>query len=483
MFLTALQIAQFTQGSFVAEPAQKDISASSLTWDSREVAPGAAYVALPGEHVDGHSFVASALRAGAVIALVMQPLPEETLRVAREMGAGIIQVANTHDAITDLARGWRGLLRGTVIGLTGSSGKTTTKNLVRDVLSYRNAVVATKANQNNELGVPRTLLNADLDTDYVVVEMGMRGMHQIETLCEFVKPSLGIIVNVGESHIELLGGRDNIARAKGELFQALPSETGVAFVNGADDYASFVCELARLQERHVKVISYGLTEGPVLGSCGVWAENIVSDEEGQPCFDLCAQGFGGEEIERVSVTLQLRGLHNVSNATGAAAIGRFCGMTLEDIAAALSAAQPESGRQQVLKAEAGYTVINDAYNANPESMKASLVTFSAMATEGRHIAVLGDMGELGDFAPACHEGIGILVPTLNIDVLVCIGELSAYIARAAREAGMDDAKIIQAQNIDEVLSVLKPTLQPTDAVLVKASHFMELFHVGEGLIE
>ena len=318
MRLNAKQIAHFTGGTLVVNPVDLGQLATGLTWDSRQVTPGDVYVALPGERVDGHSFVDAALRAGAQIALVMQPMDEKTKLLAKELGAGIIEVSNTTAAITDLARAWRGFLQGKVIGLTGSSGKTTTKNLVRDVLSAGFSVVATQGNQNNELGVPKTLLNANPETQCVVVEMGMRGLHQIEPLCDLVKPDLGIIVNVGESHIELLGGRDNIARAKAELFQALPDGTGVAFVNAADDYASFVCQQGALKQRNVEAVSFGAYEGEPATKCAVFAQNIALDEQGRPCFTLRAYGFPAAygEDQQVSVTLNLRGIHILSKSTG-----------------------------------------------------------------------------------------------------------------------------------------------------------------------
>lgn len=484
MLLNAKQIAHATGATVVVEPLGSREIANGLVWDSRQVEEGNVYVALPGERVDGHDFVDAALRAGAALALVMQSVSNQTCALARELGAGILEVPNTTTAITDLATYWRTKLTGTVIGLTGSSGKTTTKNLVRDVLSAQYSVVATKANQNNELGVPKTLLNADASTDYVVVEMGMRGLNQIRPLCAFVKPDMGLIVNVGESHIELLGGRDNIARAKGELFEALPDRRGVAFVNGSDDYAHFVCENASLGAREVRMVRFGLDAAPEDDAPAVWAEEVRLDDQGRPCFILCAQGFDqlNRGAGRAQVNLNLRGLHNVSNATAAAAVGLQCGMMLDTIAAALAAAEPESGRQEVVKARAGYLIVNDAYNANPESMRASLLTFSAMDIRGRHIAVLGDMGELGDYAKNCHEGIGALIPSLNVDYLICIGELSAFIAQGALNAGMSADKIMQAENVADVLGTLDLMLEPNDAVLVKASHFMGLFRVVEGLI-
>ncbi|MDO4290138.1 MAG: UDP-N-acetylmuramoyl-tripeptide--D-alanyl-D-alanine ligase [Eggerthellaceae bacterium] len=500
MRLNHKQIATYTGGSFVVSPIDAAELMRGVTWDSREVEPGWLYVALPGERTDGHVFVASALRAGARAALVSEMPDAATCALARELGASVIEVPNTAAAITDLARAWRGHLKGRVIGLTGSTGKTTTKNLVRDVAAAGLSVVATKANQNNELGVPRTLLAADPDTQVVVVEMGMRGLGQIAALCDFVRPDWGLITNVGESHIELLGSRENIARAKAELIAALPKGSGVAFLNAADDMADFVWDTSGLRAWGNERVSFN-GAGAAAQPC-VWAEGVELDDEGRPRFTLCARGFApvptnasastplavadtdadGAAVERAACHLSLRGMHNVHNACAAAAVGRRLGLSLDVVARALERSVPESGRQEVITARGGFTIVNDAYNANPDSMRASLSTFCALSVRGRRVAVLGDMGELGDFARACHEGIGRMAATLPLDMLICVGELSEHIAAAAEEAGMDESRVVRARTVADVLEVLDAYLEKDDAVLVKASHFMGLTRVVEGLV-
>lgn len=491
MRLNAKQIAACTGGAFVVEPLDARALATGLTWDSRNVSAGDVYVALPGERVDGHDFVGAALRDGASMALVMQPLDEATRLLAAELGAAVIEVPDTAHAVADIAREWRGHLHGRVIALSGSTGKTTTKNLVRDVLASMLTVTATAGNQNNELGVPKTLLCAEQDTQAVVVEMGMRGLGQLADLCDYVRPDWGLIVNVGESHIELLGSRENIARAKAELLCALPEGTGRAFVNADDDFADYVRDHARLDARRVETV---LFDGSAAAAArranagdahpAVWAEHVELDDQGRPRFELHAVGFadeaGAEETAPCSLTL--RGLHNVSNACAAAAVGRSCGIPLATCAQALAQSQPEAGRQEVLRARGGFTVVNDAYNANPDSMRASLATFCALDVPGKHVAVLGDMGELGDYAPACHAGVGSYAATLPLDRLVCVGELSRCIAAAAEGAGMDPERIVRADSLSEVFGDLDICVEPGDAVLVKASHFMGLERVVEGLV-
>lgn len=506
MLLNSKQICACTGGQYLARPIDPSALMTGISWDSREVQPGWLYVALPGERVDGHEFVASALRKGARGALVTEVPDAACMTLAREMGAAIIEVPNTAHALTDLAREWRNHLKCTVVGLTGSTGKTTTKNLLRDVLSARFSVVATKANQNNELGVPNTLLAADPSTEVVVVEMGMRGAGQIAELCAMVRPDVGVVTNVGESHIELLGSREAIAQAKGELWEALPAGTGRAVVNAADPMSLVAAEGARVAERGVTAVLYdgsgadsleGASAADDLGAAErVWAEDVALDAEGRPSFTLCAVGFdearptrsGGQETlfdripERCSCTVGLQGMHNVANACAAAAVARSLGMPLAQIAEALAKAMPESGRQERLRARNGAMVINDAYNANPDSMRASLATFCATDVRGSRYAVLGDMGELGSFADACHRSVGAYAATCGIDYLVCVGELSALIAEGALDAGFPQDRILMAHTVADVLEILDARLEPEDAVLVKASHFMGLTRVVEGLV-
>ena len=512
MRLSIQEIFEAVRGSYVVQPVMTDEEASGITWDSRTVSPGNVYLALVGEHVDGHAFAKQAIEAGASCVLAMHDVSDDACAAARKTGAAIIAVEDTQLAIVHLASAWRAHLQGRVIALSGSTGKTTTKNLVREVLGASGSVVATEGNQNNELGVPKTLLNANADTQSVVVEMGMRGLHQLDALCGYVKPVWGLITNVGESHIELLGSRENIARAKAELFASLPAGEGVAFLNIADDYAQLVCEFADVAKRGVGLVCY---DGSA-DACAhvesfafdnrtlpfVWARDIRLDEQGRATFTLCAQGFGqmglGGVPHLVSAPckLELRGMHNVSNACAAAAVGYASGMTIEQCAQALSAATPEPGRQNILQSSAhaidvagkkidvaaGITVVDDSYNANPDSMRASLATFSALTHAGKRVAVLGDMGELGSFADDCHRRVGAFAAGCGLDLLVCVGDLSASIADEAVAQGMAAADVVKLDSADEALAFVAGRLCAGDAVLVKASHFMEFDRIVKGLV-
>ena len=489
------EIAKAVDGRLIGD-AGSESRATNTVSDSRQAGPGSVFVAIRGERVDGHDFVAKTAGQGATVAIVDHEVKSD--------GLPQIVVKDTVDALGELARYnivRRRELDGDfdIIGLTGSVGKTTTKNLTRDVCAAYGSVVATKANQNNELGVPRTLLNADPETAVVVVEMGMRGLGQIAELCDFVRPVWGLITNVGESHIELLGSRENIARAKSELFEALPAGVGRAFANLDDDFAAFMTERGRLSERSVALSGFaGHPDAALRGALeresaacdqAVWAEDVSLDAEGRPRFTLCARDAADHDdgalfatVERVPCALSLTGAHNVDNACAAASVGFALGLDLATIAAALGASVPEPGRQEIIAARGGFTVINDAYNASPDSMRASLATFAATDVAGRRIAVLGDMGELGSFAPACHEGVGAAAASHRLDKLICIGELARHIAAGAEAAGMDAARISRADTVADVLEELDALLEPGDAVLVKASHFMGLTRIVEGLV-
>lgn len=482
MRLNSKQIAEFTGATVIVEALDPSQLALGITWDSRDVQEDFVYVALPGARADGHDFIDEALRKGAHIILCMQGVPESTRILAHEMGAAILEVSSTFSAITDLARGWRGFIKGTVIALTGSTGKTTTKNLLRDVLASSFKVVATKGNQNNELGVPKTLLDANPETDFVVVEMGMRGSGQLRELCDFVKPEVALITNTGECHIELLGSREAIAAAKAEAVEALPAGTGLAVLNYADDNTLFICETAQTAKRSIRVIYFDgsgtFAAETNEGVPCVWASDIELDGAGCAHFSLHFPG----EAKALACELGLRGVHNVSNASAVAALAWQAGVDPARIACALKASAPEAGRQEILQGKGEITIINDAYNANPDSMRASLAMFSALNVKHKRYAVLGDMGELGSFAEACHEAVGMFAATQKLDYLICVGELARSIARGALEAGFPADHLVSVATRGEALNELDTHLEPGDAVLVKASHSMELERIVRGLL-
>ena len=462
--------------------------ATSLCWDSRQAGPGSLFAAMPGERVDGYDFIADVASKGAAGILAQRPPEAGLLDKLRQTGTWLVLVDDVMSALGRLAAHWRGCLGGRVVALTGSSGKTTTKNLVRDCLAAQGRVCATLANQNNELGVPATILAADADTEFIVVEMGMRGLGQISSLCEVVRPDVALVTNVGTSHIELLGSQDAIARAKAEVFAGL-ADGGLALLNSSEPHLGKLMEYGQLAKRNMRTLFYDGSgadpdsyEPAVRPS--VFARDVDFDDEGRPSFLLCSTVAGPLQSARCS--MELRGAHNVQNALAAAAVGLSCGMDVAQVAQALAASQPEHGRQDVLVAQSGLRVVDDSYNANPDSMRASLASFSKMKVAGRRIAVLGDMGELGAYAREGHELVGGLAAGASLDALVCVGQLARTIAQAASDAGMDARAVScvdDAQHALEALAGLQPALGLGDCVLVKASHSMGLEAVAKGLVE
>jgi UDP-N-acetylmuramoyl-tripeptide--D-alanyl-D-alanine ligase len=309
------------------------------------------------------------------------------------------------------------------------------------------------------------VLRAGADTDVLVVEMGMRGLGQIAQLCIIARPTVALVTNVGVTHIELLGSQDAVASAKGELVRSLEPD-GAAFLNGDD---SFSAALAKTSP--APVTYYGLSE-----TCSVRAENIQVDAESRASFDLVAE----EGTAHISLTVP--GRHNVYNALAAAAIGLHLGVPMDRLDSSLASAEVSAMRMQVFTSADGVTVINDAYNANPVSMQAAVLTLAEMDSAVRRIAVLGDMAELGSLTELAHFRIGESVARLPIDVLVSVGPRAAHIADGARAAGMPADRIHACVTAEEAAAVLRGTLSHNDAVLVKASRVMGLESVVEEIV-
>ncbi len=445
-----------------------DVVVRGVAIDSREVTPGMLFVALPGERVDGHDYLADALSRGARGALVSRDDAE--LRASLDEGGraeafALVEVEDVQQALEAIAAWHRQRLTCPVIGITGSTGKTTTKDFLRSVLATRLNVVATSGNRNNELGVPLTVLEADASTEALVVEMAMRGPGQIAALCEIVRPTAGLITNVGVGHIEILGSQAAIASAKGELAMAVP-ETGRVFLNADDEWSAWL--EARLD---TGVTRYGL--GP---EADVTATDIEVTGKGTPSFTLvCEQGTA-------RVTLPRPGRHNIYNALAAASVGLYLELSLSDIVTGLEQAAITHWRMEVFESASGITILNDAYNANPTSMKAAVVTLGEIPGTGQRVAVLGDMAELGSLAELAHFEVGQLIANSNVDTLVTVGPRARHIADGALAAGMPADAVRPCAEAPEASEVLDDLLEAGDVVLVKASRVMELELVVEGLI-
>lgn len=460
MRLTIQEVVDAVEGELAADENSMRKVVTGITWDSRKVGEGDIFLAMPGERVDGNDYITAAIGAGASMIVCTARPSDNLLAVAGEFACPVVVVNDGIEAITKLARYWRDQLHCVVVGVTGSTGKTSTKDLLASVLSTRYNTVATQGNNNNELGIPYTVLRADPETEVLIVEMGMRGLGQIEHGCSIAHPAIGVVTNVGVCHMELLGSREAIAHAKGEMIAALP-ETGLAVVNADDDMTEFMLQEADAAYKSLHIKRFGRSE-----TADTKVSNVKLDAEGRASFDL---SFGGGIA--FPVELGVAGEHNISNALAAAVVGNYLGLSFEQIARGLKQAGASGMRMEVAQTASGVTIINDAYNANPDSMRAALATLASMECSGRRIAVLGDMGELGDDEVALHEQVGRDVAAANIDLLIAAGPLAAHIASAAQEAGATCA-VECAADTAAAASALKQSVREGDTVLLKASRFM-----------
>lgn len=454
--LTLAEVAEIVDGTLQhADPAT--LVSGSVEFDSRKVAPGGLFLAIPGERVDGHDFTRAAADAGAVASIV-----------SRDVDGPSIVVADGFAALADLASAVvRRLSQLTVVGVTGSSGKTSTKDLLDQLLRRLGPTVAPPGSFNNELGHPYTVLRATPDTRYLVLETSARGIGHIRFLTEIAPPHIGVVLNVGSAHLGEFGSRDAIAAAKGELVEALPAD-GVAVLNADDALVAAMAE--RTAARIVRV---GESE-----AADVRATDLRLDELSRASFVLRTPAGSAD------VRLNLAGRHHVGNALAAAAVAIECGMAPADVAVALGAATPVSRwRMELAERADGVLVINDAYNANPESMRAALDTLAAVAASrqrsgGRSFAVLGHMAELGATAPAEHEELGRLTARLGVDRLIAVGETARPIERAAALEGSWGGAASWVPDVDEAVALLRTELRPGDVVLVKASRAASLERVA-----
>ncbi len=460
--LSAADVVAAVEG--VASAVDGGAPITGVTVDSRDVAPGDLFVAIAGERVDGHDFAADAVAAGASCVLASRPLAD---------GAGsALPCIVVDDPVAALGRlaSWyrRERLSCVVIGITGSSGKTSTKDLVARVLSTAAPTVSPRGSFNTEVGLPLTVLGADADTRFLVLEMGMRGEGHIAYLVRLMNPDIGVVLNVGSAHLEMLGSREAIARAKSEMVRDLPS-TAIAVLNRDDPAVRAMADITAAQ-----VLTFG--EAP---DADLRATDVRVDAAARPSFTLTDT----RTEEAMPVSLLLSGEHHVSNACAAAAVGRAAGVSMEQIADALRAAEPDSRwRMEVRVAPAGFTVINDAYNANPESMRAALKSLAAMAAGRRTWAVLGEMRELGDASMEEHDAIGRLAVRLDISRLVCVGEGTRVMHLGASSEGSWGEESIHVPDVDAAISLLRAQLRPDDVVLVKASRSIGLERIAEALL-
>jgi UDP-N-acetylmuramoyl-tripeptide--D-alanyl-D-alanine ligase len=459
--LTLGEIAAITGGTLLPPALDAAAVTGPVVVDSRRAEPGSLFAALPGERADGHDFAAAAVANGAVVVLGSRPVD----------GVPVIVVPDVTAALATLAHAALGRLPGVaVVGITGSSGKTSTKDLTAQLVERLGPVVAPEGSFNNEIGLPLTVLRADEATKYLVLELAARGPGHIAALCEIAPPRIGAVLNVGRAHVGEFGSVEGVAKAKGELPEALPAD-GVAVLNADDPRV-----LAMSDRTRARVVTFGTTGD-------VRAEAVTLDDLGRASFRLVMPGGSA------AVTLRLYGALHVANALAAAAIAAELGMAVPDIADALSAATARSKKRMELHERPdGVLVINDSFNANPDSVRAAIEALAHMTKGGaaasgrRGIAVLGYMAELGDADVPSHVEAGRLAARAGVAALVAVGDGARPVLDGAHEEKDWSGDAIAVPDAPAAVAALRNVLRPGDVVLVKASKVAALGEVADGLL-
>lgn len=429
-----------------------DIKITEVTTDSRQAAPGVAFVPLKGERADGHTFINSALEQGAEVSFSEK-------NITSDKGA-IIKVADTRKALGDIARYYKNKYPVATVSITGSVGKTTTKDLVYAVLSERFNTHKTPNNFNNDIGVPLTVFGLEKEHNAAVIEMGMNHFGEISYLADIVRPDCAIITNIGMSHIENLGSREGIFRAKMEIAENF-GEENTLIVNGDDDY------LGTLSDTPYRLIKFGMSE-----KNDIYAKDVVN--KGLLGVEFTVVYSDGE----FKAAVKQPGVHNVYNALAAVAAGLHMGLTEEECIAGLYNCVYTSSRLEVLEHK-GIEIINDCYNASPDSVRAA-VKVMEQSKQQRHVAVLGDIFELGEHARAAHSELGEFVSASCADMLITAGENAQLIAESAKANGMGN--VIAYATTEDLRKNIMGLIRPGDCVLVKASHGMRFSEITDEII-
>lgn len=460
--MTLENIEKACGGRYIGTEAEKKTEVLGVVIDSRQVESGYLFVAIPGEKVDGHKFIPDVFAKGAAAVLSEQQLEDPA--------GPYILVESTTKALRDLAEYYRKSLDIKVVGITGSVGKTSTKEMIASVLSEKYKVLKTEGNYNNEIGLPLTIFKIRAEHEVAVLEMGISEFGEMHRLATMANPDICVITNIGLCHLENLKTRDGILKAKTESFAHLKKD-GIAILNGDDDKLSTIRQVGDKEP-----VFYGMEEKMEYREDAkklVYATGV----ENLGLYGMQAR-IHTPEGER-DVRIPIPGEHNVYNALAATAVGLSLGLSLDQISSGILKAKTIGGRTNLLNT-GSMTVIDDCYNANPVSMKASI---DVLATaEGRKIAVLGDMGELGENEKKLHYEVGEYLAKKEIDVLFCAGELSEEIAKAAQKESKT-CEVYYFKTRDALLEQLLPFLKKGDTVLVKASHFMEYPKIVKALTD
>ncbi len=429
--------------------------------DTRTLKEGELFVALRGPNHDAHDYLTRAARRGAS-GFVVQSW-RAPRGVARHLP--VILVKDTTAALGSLAGLVRGKSKACVIGITGSTGKTLTKDFLASILRGSHKTVASEKSFNNEVGVPLTLLRLRPATQMVVLEMGSRGSGHIAELCSFARPDAGIVTNVGLTHYQYFRSEENIARAKAELLEAIPSD-GLCVLNADDARYDWLGE--RCSGRR---ISFGTTR-----RSQVRGGRLRVDGRGRLAFRL---SYRGSEID---VQLPLPGRHNLYNALAAAACSLALGVGMEQVAAGLEKARLTEWRMEMQKTSQGVTVLNDCYNSNPAAVKAALESLTDIDASGKLIVVLGDMAELGAISEQMHHRVGEMVVDSGADVLITVGKRARGIASAARGRGLPQGSIFPTRDVAQAAEILRAVLEPEDMVLIKGSRSLGMERLAHAVV-
>ena len=450
--MTLGNIAAACGGIYHGTEAAKEKTIAEITTDSRKAGKDSLFVAIKGERVDAHKFIPAVFEQGALCVISEQELADPA--------GAYIQVDSSLQAIKDIAEFYRKQLDIKVVGITGSVGKTSTKEMIASVLSEKYRVLKTLGNFNNELGLPLTVFRLREEDEIAVLEMGISNFGEMHRLSKIARPDICVMTNIGQCHLEFLGDRDGVLRAKSEIFDYI-AEDGTIILNGDDD------KLATLHDvKGITPVFFGINSDRK-----IYATNIHSlGLKGIACTICTEQGD-------FDVTIPIPGYHMVYNALAGTAVGLSLGMTTEEIKRGIEKLESLSGRFHII--ETGeYTVVDDCYNANPVSMKASLkVLHDAL---GRKVAILGDMGELGENEKQLHEEVGAEAGKQDIQLLICVGTLSAHMAMSAKETN-PQMQVVHMDTLEEALEAIPGLLQKEDTILVKASHFMHFEKIVEVL--
>jgi len=465
---TVESVAQIVQGTLIGN---SNLEVSGCLIDSRQAQGGEMFFALLGERVDGHDFIEAAWKKGAVLVIAEEARFKGTEKSPSvPEGKALLLVKSVFKTLQELAKAWRLELGAKVVGVTGSNGKTTTKDMIAAVLSERFRVHHNKENHNNELGLPLTILNAPLGTEILVLEMGMRGLGEIKALCDIAKPDVGVITNIGTTHLELLLTQERIAQAKWELIEALPDK-GMAIINAEDELS-----VNKAKNDPHSIRFYGLE--------GAFEEPQIKGAQLRPwgalgtTFDVTYRG------ETTTANLPLPGKHNVLDALAALAVGKVLGVSLLEGCEGLGKLELSKRRLEVRYGIFGTTLINDVYNANPVSMQASLQVLKERAGENKTLAILGEMYELGTSAESGHREVGATLAKLGVSELMTVGKLAEEIAQGARLAGFSEKHITVTSSREEAVTKAKDFLAlfgPGVWVLIKGSRGMKMEEITEQL--